>query len=216
MSTTMLRDPAPATVIQVVVGPEEDGAGQMLAGVHIGPSGFDPLAGYPPPEFDPAAHGFAPVSGGEPVYAGSIGGRIAGGGTVCLFCLELGVETGEGLGYATARWTGTRVPHLGAVARLVTGCYPFPPTGHALAGAQRAAAVQLAIWYFTNRAILDPTSPLAPLVAAIVSGVLAKGPLREPTTRRITPGTVLRYVPADPADPDPESAQQLIVAVSGV
>lgn len=212
MSTTMVRATAPATMIQVVVGPEDSGAGQMLGGVYAGPPGFDPLAGYPEPDFDPEAQGFARAGGGRAIYVGSIAGRLSTGTSLRLFCLELGVATGEGLGYASSRWTGTPIPHLGAVARLVTGSYPLAAGARAHADAQRAAAVQLAVWYFTNRVVLDPTSPLAPLVAAIVAGVLAKGPLREPATRRVTPGTVLRYVPADPTNPVPATAQQLIVA----
>jgi TQXA domain-containing protein len=214
MSPAVIRKQSVAPA-EVVVGPGNAGLGQVLGDVLVGPRGFDPLAGYPAENFDPAAHGFSPAGEGLPVYAGTIGGTTWEGVPVDLFCVDIATATAEGCGYAGETWAASGIAHLGSVARVLASSYPRtaePVTANG--DAQRAAAVQLAVWFFTDRVVVGSISPLFPLVATIVSTVLATGPQAEPARRpiaRAATGTLLRYRPANPTQPNPTTAQRLIL-----
>ena len=45
----------------------------------------------------------------------------------------------------------------------------------------RAAAVQAAIWFFSDNYVLQPDDPVRPYTEAIVAAVLDAGPLPEPS-----------------------------------
>jgi hypothetical protein len=214
MSPAVIRKQSVAPA-EVVVGPGNAGLGQVLGDVLVGPPGFDPLAGYPAESFDPAAHGFVPAGEGLPVYAGTIDGTTRDGLPVDLFCVDIATATAEGLGYDSETWAGSGIANLGSVARVLAGSYPRTAEPvDANGDAQRAAAVQLAVWFFTDRVVVGSISPLFPLVAAVVSTVLATGPQAAPARRsiaRAATGTVLRYRPANPTRPSPTTAQRLIL-----
>src|SRR6185369_2105579 len=51
---------------------------------------------------------------------------------------------------------------------------------------QQAAAVQAAIWYFSDRYVLNTSDPLHNTVAAITAAVIAAGPLVQPPAPSLT------------------------------
>ena len=76
------------------------------------------------------------------------------------------------------------------VARLLNEYYPNTDAPAALTDLnQKAAAVQAAIWFFTDRYVLNTSDPLHDTVAAIVDHIIDAGPLPEqpPPSLTITP-----------------------------
>ncbi|WP_344097126.1 DUF5979 domain-containing protein, partial [Microbacterium deminutum] len=153
------------------------GPGQGVTG-GIAPvgSGFDPTAGYPadvPAGFDPLNEGFAGV-----IHAQS----MTSGATLNMFCIDIRTLTYPGLGYANGTWDASNVPNVGYIARILDEYYPNTgePSG-APNDSARAAAVQAAIWFFSDSYVLQSTDPVRPFTAAIVAAVLAAGPLPEPS-----------------------------------
>ena len=62
------------------------------------------------------------------------------------------------------------------MARLLNEYYPNTTEPAALANAnQTAAAVQAAIWYFTDKYVLNTADPLHGAVAAIVADIQRRG-----------------------------------------
>ena len=81
-------------------------------------------------------------------------------------------------------------PRVGYVARLLNEYYPHTDEPAALTDPnQKAAAVQAAIWFFSDRYVLSTSDPLHNAVAAIVNKVKLDGPLIQPPppTLTITP-----------------------------
>lgn len=156
------------------------GAGTGLTlNAFVGPETFNPLGGYPPATFDPLANGFTPAD--NPVFAGTINATNTAGVSVATYCVDLLTDTESGLSYNAAPWADAQIANLGFIARIVNDY--FPQTGEpseAANNAQRAAAVQAAIWFFSDRVVIDNTSPVYPLASSIVSEVLAAGPATEP------------------------------------
>ena len=84
---------------------------------------------------------------------------------------------------------------MGYVARILDEYYPNTtaptpkPDGTHLTGDQTAAAVQAAVWYFSDRFVLDKSDALYTTVAAIANKVISEGPIATPTppTLTITP-----------------------------
>ena len=74
------------------------------------------------------------------------------------------------------------VPNVGYVARILNEYYPFVPSQPAgLANTtEQAAAVQAAIWFFSDRYVLDTSDPLHATVAAIVAHIISEGPATAP------------------------------------
>ena len=63
---------------------------------------------------------------------------------------------------------------MGFVTRVLDEYYPHTDQPEGLTDLnQRAAAVQAAIWYFSDRYVLDPGDPLRDSVAEIVNAVIA-------------------------------------------
>ncbi|MBO3103716.1 thioester domain-containing protein [Cellulomonas fengjieae] len=138
---------------------------------------FDPTAGYPsgnPTGYDP----------GNPSFAGT--GRVAvedTGEILPFYCVQSRVGTFSGLGYTNTTWAESNVRNTGYVARIVNSYYPIVPTEPAAAANdnQRGAAVQAAIWFFTDGYIVSTADPVRPLVESIVAATLLVGPLAEPS-----------------------------------
>jgi Domain of unknown function (DUF5979)/Thioester domain len=75
---------------------------------------------------------------------------------------------------------------VGYVARLLNAYYPQTDEPAGLTDLdEKAAAVQAAIWFFSDRYVLNP-GPLHNVVAGIVSDVIAAGPLEEPPPPSLT------------------------------
>ncbi|WP_426308651.1 thioester domain-containing protein [Cellulosimicrobium sp. E-16] len=162
------------------------GAGQAVAG-STAPDGFDPLAGYP-----------ADVPAGSTQDNASFAGTIqvtdaVSGQTAFTYCIDLLTDTEVGVNYELGTWDEANVPNLGYIGYILDGYYPITaePAG-AATDAARAAAVQSAIWFFSDSYVLATTDPLRPLVAQIVADALANGPAPEPTPPAldVTPETL--------------------------
>ena len=128
-------------------------------------------------------------------FAGVIHGLPTGGGaTLNLYCIDINTDTTTGIGYVLGNWDAGGVsPRVGYVAQLLNGYYPHTNEPAALTDLnQKAAAVQAAIWFFSDRYVLSTSDPLHNAVVAIVNQVIAQGPLIQPPppTLTITPPSV--------------------------
>ncbi len=165
------------------------GPGQGVAGFIADPTFFfDPVADPYPPGNPPI--GFTPLN--EP-FAGIIHAEPPGGGAQhSLYCIDILTATYPGIGYKLGTWDATNVPNVGYVARLLNEYYPNNPSEPAgLTVNEQAAAVQAAIWFFTDKYVLNESDPLRPVVVGIVDHIKAEGPLIEapPPSLTITPSS---------------------------
>lgn len=164
------------------------GAGHSVDGF-LGPIGStsDPSLPYPTsnpgPPFTFQAEGFAGIVLGDPGD---------GGADVQLYCINIRTDTFAGVGYDLGTWDAANVANVGYVAQLLNNYYPAVPAQPALANVNdRAAAVQAAVWYFSDNYVVSTSDPLHDTVAAIVNNVIALGPLVNPPppSLQITPAT---------------------------
>ena len=159
--------------------------GQGVSGFIANPNNpFDPVAdGYPPTN---PTDGFTPKDEG---FAGVIHGTPPGGGaTLNLYCIDINTDTWGGIGYALGTWDASNVRNVGYVARILNEYYPnttLPALGN---DNETAAAVQAAIWFFSDRYVLnkDPADPVYAATVAIVNKIRAEGPLVEPPPPSLT------------------------------
>ena len=164
------------------------GPGQGVTGfIAKASSTFNPLNGYPTQ--NPGTDFTAKNEG----FAGVIKGTFVNNGpTLNFYCIDIDTNTFNGIGYEHGTWDESNVPHVGFVARILNEYYPNNPTAPAgLTTSQQAAAVQAAIWYFSDRYVLDVSDPLHDVAAAIANHVIAQGPIVEPPppTLNIDPAT---------------------------
>ena len=116
------------------------------------------------------------------------GAPSGGGATLNLYCIDINTDTYGGIGYVLGTWDAGGVPNVGYVARLLNEYYPNTDEPAALTDLnQKAAAVQAAIWFFSDRYVLSTSDPLRNAVVAIVDKVRSEGPL------------VSRHRPASPS-----------------
>lgn len=162
--------------------------GQGVAGwIAQGSSTFDPTAqNYPstvPPDFDRRDEG----------YAGLIDARSYDGKTtIQTYCIDILTPTTTGITYNLGTWDEASVPRVGYITRILDEYFPHNPNNPILNGLsdqQKGAAVQAAIWYFSDRYVLDPSDSIRKYTEAIVNDVLKKGPepIPTPPTLTITP-----------------------------
>ncbi|MFL5926001.1 MAG: DUF5979 domain-containing protein [Gaiellaceae bacterium] len=137
--------------------------------------------------FDPVTNGYPgsdPTSGFTPLdadFAGIISGTGSTGSPLRLYCIELHTDTWEGLGYDLGAWAEANVPHVGYVARVLSDYYPATNEPATLGDDNaKAAAVQAAVWFFSDRYVLRTDDPLHEATAAIVAAVIAAGPIVQP------------------------------------
>ena len=107
--------------------------------------------------------------------------------TLYMYCIDIRTITQPGFGYENGTWVDSNVPNVDYIARILQEYYPktgepTPP----IDVNQRAAAVQSAIWYFSDNYILQPDDPTRPYTAAIVNAVVEDGPLPEPSRPNLT------------------------------
>ena len=111
-----------------------------------------------------------------------------------MYCINILTSTYVGVGYELGDWTGANVNNVGFVARLLNDY--FPNTHAAAASAddnQKAAAVQAAIWYFSDNYVLnDRPTRSTTRSPTIVNAVRTQPPLVQPPppSLTITPSTV--------------------------
>ncbi len=148
---------------------------------------FDPV-GTPYPDAPP--EGFKRLD--EP-FAGVIHAEPVGGGAqMTLYCIDILTATFPGIGYHLGSWDNTTVPNVDLVGQLLNNFFPQVPDQPALANDnEKAAAVQAAIWYFTDNYVIDAVQEptLHAEVAAIVKRTKDLGPLpaQPKPTLTITP-----------------------------
>lgn len=178
---------------------------EMTVGDWFPGEGVTGFIANPDNPYDPVADGYPvsnPVSGFTPKdegFAGVIHGNPTGGGkTLNLYCIDINTDTWGGIGYALGTWNASNVRNVGYVARVLNEYYPQTSEPSKLAdGAtatdnQTAAAVQAAIWFFSDRYVLNTSDDLHDTVVAIVDRIIAEGPLVKPPppSLTITPATV--------------------------
>ena len=151
------------------------GPGESVNGFIANPnSGFDPTHGYPttipPPNFSAKDEGFAGVIYGTPV---------GGGAQMDLYCIDINTDTYIGNGYALGTWDEANVPHVGYVARILDEYYPNTNQPSSLTNVDQraAAAVQAAVWFFSDSYVLSTSESIESTVASIVNKVISEGPL---------------------------------------
>ena len=167
------------------------GSGQGVRGfIADAGNSFDPVTeGYP--TSNPAA-GFSPKDEG---FAGIIFGTATDGSNarLSLYCFDINTNTFPGINYALGTWNASNVPNVNYVAQVLNNYYPKTNEPAALTDPnQKAAAVQAAIWFFSDRYVLNTSDPLHDVVSGIAAAVIAKGPASppEPPSVNITPDTL--------------------------
>ncbi|MBD8042756.1 Cys-Gln thioester bond-forming surface protein [Arthrobacter sp. Sa2BUA2] len=120
---------------------------------------------------------------------------ILGTNTAQMYCIDLRTETRVGLGYVNGTWDEGNVPNIGHVNRILNTYYPETDLPTGLTDNQKAAAVQTAIWFFTDGYVINPADPLATAVTAIVNGTITAGPLTEPDAPDISITPALAEAP---------------------
>ncbi|WAP51639.1 DUF5979 domain-containing protein [Arthrobacter sp. ATA002] len=121
-------------------------------------------------------------------FAGIIITEDADGGTGQMYCIDTAVETQVGIGYVQGAWEESNVANIGYVNYVLNNYYPANPAAPAgLTANQQAAAVQGAIWYFTDGYLVNTTETvIRDAVEAIVADAQANGPLVEPPPPNVT------------------------------
>jgi len=160
------------------------GAGLTLPGFQPRvPTTQDPTAPYPvrnPP---------GPAYTGSSNFAGTIitSSIDEPGLTAEMYCINLRVPTEVGIGYESGTWSESAVPNIPYVTYILNNYYPTTDEPATLSVNERAAAVQAAIWYFTDGYLVNTSSPvIRAATAAIVTAAQAAGPGVEPPAPTVT------------------------------
>jgi TQXA domain-containing protein len=183
--------PAPTSSPTTQLTLSATGAGQAVSGFITNNPPIDPTTPYPntattPPGFSPQSEGFAGIIIGTPV---------GGGPNLQLYCIDILTNTYIGYPYGLGTWDQAAVPNVGYVAQVLDNYYPNTALP-ALPADQQAAAVQAAIWYFSDGFILSSSDPLFSAVQAIVANVQTLGPVAAPNPPSLTITPTVSSVPA--------------------
>lgn len=153
------------------------------------------LTGYQPPTAivpDPAtAYPATPPAGYVPetTFAGVINTASVDDPslTAQMYCINLRVSTNVGVGYESGTWEESNVPNIGYVTYILNNYFPTTAAPTGLGANEQAAAVQAAIWFFTDGLVLgaDPAAVRA-ATAAIVADAQTNGPVTEPPAPDVT------------------------------
>ncbi|RFU43595.1 hypothetical protein DZF91_00455 [Actinomadura logoneensis] len=152
------------------------GPGASLSG-YVGPESMDPLHGYVPRGYSPRDFHRRVIR-----HAGIIRGIREDGKLVRAYCFDLEHPTRGHMPYRYGTWGEARTRNLGYIARTIHDYYPNTAEPAGMSERAKAAAVQAAIWFFSNRYVLDQDHPLFPTTSRIVSRVIKEGPLEEPAS----------------------------------
>ncbi len=161
--------------------------GQEVTGFIADPgSSFDP-ATDPYPTCATTCTGFTAKNES---FAGVIHGQptTGAGATLNLYCIDIHTDTTTGIGYGLGSWDAGGVsPRVGYVARLLNDYYPHVPgQPMGLSDNAKAAAVQAAIWFFSDKYVLSTADPLHNTVVGIVNKAIADHPLIQPPPPTLT------------------------------
>ena len=108
------------------------------------------------------------------------------GATFETYCIDILTPTNIGFDYKRGEWTEAQIPNVGYIAQLLQSYSPTTGEPSNLGANARAAAVQSAIWYFSDGYVLSSSSPLFSDVTTIVNHVIALGPLTAPPPPTVT------------------------------
>lgn len=161
--------------------------GQGVTGFIADPAnGFDPVRdGYP--SSDPPTGQTPSWSSKNEGFAGVIHGTpTEGEATLNLYCIDINTDTTNNIGYFLGSWETSGVPNVGYVARILNDYYPATDKPTGLSDNQKAAAVQAAIWFFSDRYVVSTSDSVHGAVVAIVDDVKARGPLVQPPPPTLT------------------------------
>ncbi|NPC98359.1 thioester domain-containing protein [Nocardioides sp. zg-DK7169] len=149
--------------------------GRRNVDAFVAPAGFDPLTGYP----ETTPEGSTPH---QDSYLGLIAAKDAHGETALTYCIDMFTGTGSGINYVRGDWSEANVPNLGYLGYILENYFPTEPRPAGVSDDLKAAATQAAIWFFSDRMVLDPAAEpeLHALTSAIVADALANGPATEP------------------------------------
>ncbi|QEE60557.1 hypothetical protein FVA74_02460 [Salinibacterium sp. dk2585] len=165
----------------------------------------NPTAPYPaaPPPGYVAETAFAGVINTESVEDFTL--------TAEMYCINLRVPTYVDTGYESATWAESNVPNIGYVTYILNNYHPTVAAPAGLNVNQRAAAVQAAIWYFTDGFVLGPTMPPAvrAATAAIIAAAQTNGPVTEP------PAPEVNITPESVAAAEGTAAGPYVVSAAG-
>jgi TQXA domain-containing protein len=168
------------------------GSGELvwntLAAGEYGIDGFLPNGAFDPTQGYPSMNPTTGYSSTHEYFGGVIVGEPADGSPpVSLYCIDIRTDTYPGTPYNLGTWDAANVPNVGYVSRILISYYPSVPGAPAgLTDDQRAAAVQMAIWFFSDGFVVDTSNPLHADVAAIVAQVQEAGPVVTPTPPSLT------------------------------
>ncbi|MQW75430.1 LPXTG cell wall anchor domain-containing protein [Nocardioides sp. dk4132] len=147
----------------------------------VAPSSFDPLTGYP----ETTPEGSTPH---QDSYLGLILAKDGHGENALTYCIDMFTGTGAGINYKRGDWSEANVPNIGYLGYILENYFPTAPRPAGVSDDLKAAATQAAIWYFTDRMVLDPAAEpeLHALTSAIVADALANGPATEPAAPNLS------------------------------
>ncbi|KAA9135941.1 thioester domain-containing protein [Microbacterium caowuchunii] len=173
----------------------------------------DPTAAYP----DAPPAGYTGVS----TFAGTIITRAVSDPSLTaeMYCINLGVQTASGVGYESGTWDESNVSNIGYVTYILNNYFPTTGAPASLGSDdERAAAVQAAIWYFTDGFVLSAgTSAVRTAAAAIVADAQTNGPVVEPPAPEVSIAPPTASAPvgaaAGPFTVTAENAAQVTVSV---
>ena len=111
---------------------------------------------------------------------------MGGGDEIDLYCIDINTDTYVGNGYALGTWDEASVPHVGYVARILDDYYPNTSQPSSLPENERAAAVQAAVWFFSDNFVVSTSESIEPTVASIVDAVIEAGPISQPSPPSLT------------------------------
>ncbi|WP_104055333.1 MULTISPECIES: thioester domain-containing protein [unclassified Arthrobacter] len=173
-----LRGAATSDVTDISIS--STGEGQAVNGA-LPPLGTDwPVTEYPtaiPPTYEREDVSFAGIINTQ---------DVTGENTAQMYCIDLRTETRVGLGYTNGTWDESNVPNIGYVERILNTYYPTTDAPAGLDINQKAAAVQAAIWFFTDGFVVNPRHPLYNTVSNIVAETIAGGVQPEPPAPDVT------------------------------
>src|SRR6185312_6017555 len=91
------------------------------------------------------------------------------GAKLQLYCFDIRTDTYQGVDYILGTWNASNVPNVNYVAQVLNNFYPKTAEPAGLTAAQKAAAVQAAVWFFSDKYVLSTSDPLHDTVVDIVN-----------------------------------------------
>ncbi|MCC9146871.1 MULTISPECIES: thioester domain-containing protein [unclassified Arthrobacter] len=179
----------PAADVEVTMTGTAEGT-SVAGGLPPAGAGFD-ISAYPaevPPGYEDS----------DASFAGIITTTDADGSTESMYCIDIRTSTYSGLGYEGGTWSESEVPNVGYVNRILNNYYPSVPTAPPAPTAdEQAAAVQAAIWFFSDGFVLDAGDPIRDYTVPIIEEAIAAGPLPEPPAPAVAIDPPLAAGPVD-------------------